>query len=264
MSFTFVYKTYAADLQWLYYSLYSVNKYVRDVKEILIYYHNECQVEYYKMLNKLNIQIPVRSIAVGYNYHGYIKQMVVKCMCFKDVTTDYVAFCDSDVIFKKEYSPKCRIDPATNKIIWNILRKDATSSKSEAWRVWEKAVQRMTNEPMTTYYMYNAFPFVVKRSTLEKAYNKFVEIHKKDYDTFCEQLLHHTYKIYCQDKISDTFTTLSTIFEEFEYLGWFSEKYTNEYVFVNGPNTTHSVTQFWSHGGLTDAIRKEIHGYLGM
>ena len=38
MSYTIVYKTYENDLQWLYYSLLSVNKYVYDVDEIIIYY----------------------------------------------------------------------------------------------------------------------------------------------------------------------------------------------------------------------------------
>jgi hypothetical protein len=51
---------------------------------------------------------------------------------------------------------------------------------------------------------------------------------------------------------------MATIFEEFEYLGWYSSNHTNDYKFIEGPNSLSIRSQFWSHGGLTPEIKNEI------
>jgi hypothetical protein len=51
---------------------------------------------------------------------------------------------------------------------------------------------------------------------------------------------------------------MATIFEEFEYLGWYSYNFTNDYIFIEGKNPKYFKNQFWSHGGLTEEIEVEI------
>lgn len=260
MSYTIVYKTFGQDLKWLKYSLLSVNKYVEGVDEILIYYHNECHNDFIKLMDSITLKIPYRTIQVGYDYHGYLKQMVTKLMCFKDVKTDHVVFVDSDAIFNRKYNPKYQMDD--DKVIWYILKKDSSNSHMDDWRVWGKSVENMTHQPMKYYYMANWFPFVLKTTTLVYAYDKFVEIHHKNYDEFCKEQLEKNH-IYVGTSITANFQVMSTIFEEFEYLGWFARNYTNDYIFIeNTPNRDPYVTQFWSHGGITQDIEKQILNIL--
>lgn len=87
------------------------------------------------------------------------------------------------------------------------------------------------------------------------------QIHVVDYDQFCKIWL-NKYGIYCQDPIvgsNGKFHQLAQIFEEFEYLGWFSENFTHDYVFINGPsNDGQYRDQYWSHGGITDEIKRSL------
>ena len=120
--FTIVYKTYDNDLVWFKYSLLSVNKFVFNISEIIIYYHDSCEKKIIEILSENNFIIPYRIIPIKYDFHGYLKQMVVKSMCFNDVKTEYVVFVDSDVIFTKPYTPEFGLK--NDKIIWKIQIKD--------------------------------------------------------------------------------------------------------------------------------------------
>jgi len=256
MSYTIVYKTYENDLQWLYYSLLSVNKYLYDVNEIIIYYHDACEVNFLKMLSQIVLKIPYRIIPVNYDYHGYIKQMVVKMMCYKDITTDYIVIIDSDVIFDKKYTPKIKL--LDNKIIWNISIKDEINKNECQWKVWEKSVINMTKLPMNIYFMANGFPFIIKRQTLIDANKKFIELHNEDYDIFCKK---HSEKqnVNISDSVQNAFLRCASIFEEFEFIGWFAYNFTNDYIFINDQSkNTNNYKQYWSHGGINANIKKEI------
>jgi hypothetical protein len=256
MSYTIVYKTYENDIKWLYYSLLSVNKYVIDVDEIIIYYHNNCENNLKKMLETVNLKIPYKLISVVYDYHGYLKQMVVKLMSFIDIKTDYVVFIDSDVIFDKIYSPN--IKKINDKLIWNICVKDENNKNECQWNVWEKSVINMTKSPMNIYFMANGFPFVIKKQTLIDCYNKFIELHNEDYNSFCKK---HTLlqNIITTDTVLNVFTRCSSIFEEFEYLGWYAYNFTTDYIFINDQSkNTNNFKQYWSHGGISDNINQEI------
>lgn len=278
MSFTIVYKTYQNDLLWINYSLQSINKFVYDIDEIIIYYHNECKANLEQLLSIIQLKFPLRIIPVIYDFHGYVKQMVVKSMCFQDVKTDYVVFVDSDVIFDKPYTPKIKLinteinteiqnqieikTQQENKIIWNIINKTETNKNDCQWSVWEKSVENMTQKPMNIYYMANGFPFVMKTITLHDAYYKFIEIHNMDYNQFCKiHLDANNVKVY--QSIFNVFTTCAKIFEEFEYLGWYAHNFTNDYIFTDDQSkNTNNYKQYWSHGGITSQISSEINSIL--
>lgn len=263
MEFTVIYKTYGNDLKWIKYSLISLEKYVSDISETIIYYHDECEVQLVNILDELNlIKLNIRIIPIKYDINGYLKQMVVKCMCFKDVESEYVMYIDSDVIFNNYYTPKSIIKD--NKIEWIIKKKNKDNSSENFWKVWENSVKEMTNEEMNIFFMQNGFPFILKRKTIEDAYYKFIEIHNVDYNTFCKNLLELN-NVSINDPITGKngkFLVMANIFEEFEYLGWYSYKFTDDYIFTEKLNQNKFKKQYWSHGGLTEEIESEIKKIL--
>lgn len=263
MSFTIVYKTFLNDIKWLKYSLLSVNTFVKDISEIIIYYHDVCYEELARMLKDITINYNIRLMPVNYDIHGYLKQMVVKCMAYKDVNTDYIVFVDSNVIFKKKYSPTVHFE--NDKINWYILRKSISNSNEPLWNVWEESLKKMTKQDMRLHYMYNSFPFIVRKDTLDKAQQKFLELHNMDYNTFCKFYL-DKFPILPSMPITEPngkFREMATIFEEFEYMGWYAHNFTNDYSFKEEYSINSNYTiQHWSHGGLTPEIEKDIINIL--
>ena len=264
--YSIVYKTYENDLKWLKYSLLSLNKFLTDDNyEIVIYYHDACKENLDNILSKINFKSEIRLIPVTYDIHGYIKQMVVKCMCFMDIESDYIMIVDSDIIFNDYFSYNNMM--TNGKINWFYLNRTKENNNDEPWwSVWQDAVFGMTNQEMSKYYMHNAFPFLFKKETLEKAYDKFIEINGLSYNDFCKnKLALKSVNVY--DKITGSdgkFKIMATVFEEFEYLGWFCDKFTNDYNFIEGSNELNIKIkkQFWSHGGLSENIESEIHNMI--
>ena len=59
------------------------------------------------------------------------------------------------------------------------------------------------------------------------------------------------------------FPQLASIFEEFEYLGWYFYHSSNDYIFIERPwNAPNYSNQFWSHGGITNSCEDEIKKIL--
>jgi hypothetical protein len=261
--YSIVYKTYKNDIEWLRYSLLSIDKFIVDINyEIIIYYHDECEEYLKNMLSTITLKNEYRLIPVNYDINGYLKQMVVKCMCFKDIESDLIMIMDSDVIFNDYFSYKEMI--SNDKINWFFLERNNKNDNDDQWLVWQDSVFGMTGNKMNNFYMYNGFPFLFKKDTLEKAYYKFIELNGLDYNDFCKNKLEIN-NVKVDDKIAGfdgKFKVMATIFEEFEYLGWFSNNFTNDYNFIEGPNKLNIRKQFWSHGGLTDDIKKEIEDIL--
>jgi hypothetical protein len=263
---TIVYKTYRNDLPWLKYSLASLQKFFKHPYRLLIYCHDECLPELEGILAEA--QVEARVIPVEYDIHGYLKQMVVKCMCWQDVDTEYVAIMDSDVILKKDVHFESFWEE--DKIKWYCLSRTPENNSEEVWAVWQDSVLRMTGKHMDKYYMYNAFPFLFRTKELKNAYHAFVGLNGMDYNLFCQNGL-SSFSIVPSDSIagpSGKFPLMAKIFEEFEYLGWYCENYTNGYKFIEGPNHESMETrvQFWSHGGIgafEEQIKEILNGKEG-
>jgi hypothetical protein len=262
MSVTIVYVTYEADLPWIYYSLQSVHIFARDISDILIYCHDACINTLSQLITTITCRYPIRILPVHYDYHGYIKQMVVKCMSYKDVECKYILFLDSDTILKRPFTIQNRIDEE-GRICWHVLRRTQSNFKNEAFTTWEKAVAATTKTKMGSYYMWNGFPFLLTRASLDCAEQKFRELHGVSYDMYMiTKCLGAGIK--STDRILHKFSTLATIFEEFEYMGWFCERYTTDYSWHTTEPDRTFLHQYWSHGGLTDTIRAEIEAILAI
>jgi hypothetical protein len=258
---TVVYKTYANDLVWLKYSLLSLEKQFKHPFKLLIYCHDKAVDGLERLIEEVGVFAKV--IPVTYDINGYLKQMVVKCMCWKDIDTEYTLILDSDVVFKAPVYFKDFFQGT--KMTWNYLAKNKENEKEEVWGVWQDAVRKMTNQTMDNYYMYNAFPFVFKTASLKGAYEFFLKLHGVDYNDFCKKGLEEA-RVLPEDPISGDrgkFPAMAKIFEEFEYLGWYFRNNTKEYKFIEGPNLKSMETrvQYWSHGGV-ESKREEIEKLL--
>jgi hypothetical protein len=190
-----------------------------------------------------------------------MKQMVIKANCFKDVKTKYIAIIDCDNIFNVEFNIKDLIEPS-GKIIWRY-----TNTINEA-KVWRESYENMTKTPQNIHYMANRFPFVFTTKSMSDAYTKFQEMHGVDYDTFCNNGC-NKYNIRVEDPINGIngrFLDLAKIFEEFEWLGYYCHNFSEDYIFISDKsimsNKPCRLIQYWSHGGLTPDIKKQIEDIL--
>jgi hypothetical protein len=259
---TIVYKTFENDLQWLKYSLYSLKKFVTNYNMIIIYCHNVAVEKLNDIIKEVDIIVTI--IPVVYNYHGYIKQMTVKCLCYKDIITKYIVILDSDLIFSNYYNINDLIND-DGIIEWRYSEKDNMNNKQGEWKVWKKAYEDMTNTPQNIHFMSNHHPFVFTKTSMEDADKAFTLKHNMNYDNFCIKRLNEN-NIKIGDDIKKNFNKLSTVFTEFEWLGYYCFTNSKDYKFINIKDNNRKINsilkQYWSHGGITPKIKLEIENIL--
>lgn len=270
---TLVYKTYKNDLEWLNYSLLSLLKYLdfSSIFEIIIYTHNVVYSNVNEIIDciKLKNHITVRVIPVHYNYHGYIKQQVVKLTCYKDCLTKYILLLDSDLILKKPFDPLSLVK--NGKINWDYLPIE-NDPNNIVFSVWKIAFKNITKSEKNVHYMSNGFPFIFTKKSMEDASNKFIELHGMSYEEYCLKRCTEE-NISINQSTTDVFTKLTTIFSEFEYIGFFCHHFSLEYEFCpikkckmeeqhENYNTESYFIQNWSHGGLNETKKYKIQSIL--
>lgn len=259
---TIVYKTYRNDLKWLKYSLLSLKKYISFEHKILIYCHDECHNELIELIKQ--IEVDCRTIPVHYDINGYTKQMIVKLECYKDIETHYAMIIDSDCVFKETVTLE---DIFTDgKIIWRFSIKNEKNSHGPEWTVWKKSYEDQSKEIQDKHYMANGNPFIFTKTAMQRASNKFIEMHGKTYLEYCTERLNKL-NVSATDPICPNFMKLATVFEEFEWYGFYSHKYAeNEYVFMHADNCSarsiwNKHKQYWSHGGI-EQHEAELQSFL--
>ena len=187
------------------------------------------------------MNITCHVIPVKYDYHGYLKQMAVKANSFKDVKTTYTAIVESDIIFKHRFH--------INDLV-------ATTNKKLQWTYWDN------------------LPEDSEVKIWKKASAKFQEMHGMDYDSWCAKGCKENNIAINAPLLgpNSMFSKITTIFEEFEWLGFFCHHFSNDYVFLPTTATHHwshknknvspHCVQFWSHGGITPEIEAQIKQLL--
>jgi hypothetical protein len=209
-------------------------------------------------------------IPVHYNYHGYVKQMVIKANCYQDCESEYVVLLDSDLLLKKPLNFKYLLKE-DGKIEWQYLLKENNAFNS-VFTVWNKACEDSNKCPKNEHYMSNGFPFIFTRNSLEEAACKFEQMHNCDYETYCWSRCNNE-GIKVNDKTTDIFHKLCKVFTEFEYLGFYCHHYSNDYVFITTPyckmdaqfqknNDDSYFIQNWSHGGIDEQSQNLIENIL--
>jgi hypothetical protein len=270
---TIVYKTYKNDLEWLKYSLLSLLKYLdfSFIFEIIIYTHDVVCYDVNEIIDfiKLRKHIHVRVIPVHYNYHGYIKQQVVKLSCYEDCFTKYILLLDSDLLLKKPFNPLNMIK--NEKIEWAYLPIE-NDPNNHVFSVWKTAYKNITKLEKNVHYMSNGFPFIFTKKSMEEAYNKFIELNGMSYEDYCLKRCTEE-NININQSTKEIFGKLSTIFTEFEYIGFFCHHFSQDYIFYpiqkckmseqcENYNTESYFIQNWSHGGMNENIKSKIQSIL--
>jgi hypothetical protein len=266
--FTIVYKTYAQDLHWLEYSLLSLQKFLNpeNVLEIIIYFHDICYDNLIKIINNINLSnfINYRLIPVHYDYHGYIKQMVVKCKCYEDCNTKYIVILDCDLLLKEHLNLNYFIQN-NGKIRWRYLKKE-DDPDCVVFSVWKQAYEDSTLQKQNVHYMANGFPFIFTKESLKNANLKFIQMHRVDYHDYCKKrLLKYKSKVNANLTTCQAFDYLKNVFEEFEYLGFYCHNFSDDYIFISSNDFTDFKSFFiqnWSHGGITEDIKNTINDIL--
>jgi hypothetical protein len=272
--FTIIYKTYKNDLDWFTYSLLSLQKYLYadNIYEIIIYTHDQVYFNIVNILENINMVsfLHYRVIPVFYNYHGYIKQMVVKCNCYKDIQTKYIVILDSAILLKKKLNFETLIRK-DGKIEWKYLKIE-DDPNNRVFDFWKNACEDSTKKPKKIHYMSNGFPFIFTKTSLESAANHFIEMHNCDYDTYCYNRCKHA-NINIEDSINIFDDKLSKVFTEFEYLGYYCHNFSKDYIFTSTSfchmdsqfqiyNSESYFIQYWSHGGINNSGLNQINTIL--
>jgi hypothetical protein len=272
--FTIVYKTYKNDLQWIEYSLLSLQKNLdfSNIYELIIYSHDVVYFDIVRMLEKMNMNKYVKNkiIPVHYNYHGYIKQMEIKANCYKDCESEYIILLDSDLLLKKPLNFD-NLLKEDGKIEWKYLKKEDNPSNS-VFTVWNRACEDSNKCQKNVHYMSNGFPFIFTKRSLQEASNKFIEMHNCDYETYCLNRCGN-YNIKVGESTTHIFDRLSQVFTEFEYLGYYCHHFSNDYIFTTTPyckmdaqfrnnNEESYFIQNWSHGGIDNNAQNIINQIL--
>jgi hypothetical protein len=273
-NFTIVYKTYEKDIEWLKYSLLSLQKYLdfSNIFELIIYTRDIGYVELCNMLDEINMKtfVDYKIIPITYDYHGYIKQRVVKLNSYKDCETEYIAVLDSDVLLYKQLNFNEYIKE-NNKIKWYYLKKD-DHQNNRVFDIWKNGSEDTTRTVKKAHYMSNGFPFIFTKRSLEDGANKFKEIHHGDYDSYCYNRC-SAENINIDDNIVSNFFTLAKVFAEMEYIGHYCHYYSSDYIFIPSSycrlvsqmrkiNPELCFVQNWSHGGIDENSKKIINNVL--
>jgi hypothetical protein len=272
-TYTIVYKTYQKDLRWLKYSLLSLKKFltIDNVHEIIFFVHDIALLNLTQLLEELDMInfVNYRIIAIHYDYHGYLKQMVVKSNSFSECKTDYIVILDSDLILKRNmnFNVLVRDD---GKIEWQYLKKES-DPKHGGFNVWRNAVETTTKSKQEFHYMSRGVPFIFTKRSMEMACNKFIELHGKTYDEYCKEKCLDS-KIPIVEGVGQHFNPISKIFTEYEFIGNCCHKYSEDYVFIPTDecimltqkklDTDNYFIVFWSHGGISTENKKFMDDLL--
>lgn len=261
--FTIVYKTCQSQLKWLYYSLVSLQKYLdpTNIFEIIIYVHDIVYTDVIRLLDKIymNNFIKCRLIPIAYNYHGYLKEMVYRANCYKEVKTEYLIFLNSETLLQKSLSFNSLITK-DRKIKWNYLKiEDDPTNK--AFTSWKKAMEDSTLQPKTEDYKSNGFPFILTRQSLEDASNYFYTLHNSDYDIYCQKKCDNK-QICVETPIADIYNDLYNIFSDIDFIGYYCRHYSNDYIFrpihINKEKKSYFIQNFY-HGEMDSKYIKQIN-----
>jgi len=237
------YKTYNGDEQWLNYSIRSAHKFARGFRQIVIVSirgHN-----YSPPLGKLPITYieldqppddPRYPLGVGYWW-----QMGIKLCWDRFTDADEAVILDSDHIFYEPFSPATW--RRNGKIVW--LR-----------RTWQEAAQGIAWKSGSDYFLrkdtpfdYMVTPSFYSTRTALHQFTQFMRVRFGQYpDQFYIDLTHPR-------TISD-YVLFGAYLDEIKHY---------EYIFLHPTEVNWKVApikQFWSWGGVNDAVREEIERLL--
>ena len=221
------YKSYAKDFEWLYYSLKSIKKYLTGYNKIIIVIpEKDKELLNYELVNELNCEVHF----VNEYGDGYIYQQFIKMTAHKYCNSKFILYSDSDLIFNTNIDLHNFITNEKPEILYTDYSKVGDAI------CWKEVTEKFIGRELDYEFM-RRLPLIYHRSTI-------VEINK-NYDI--------------EDTIMNKF---SDRFSEFNSIGaWVFYNDSDKYKLTNTDNWSYVQPmgkQYWSHGGLTEEIKKEI------
>jgi len=225
------YKSYSKDFEWLYYSLKSIKKYLTGYNKIVIVIpEQDKELLNYEVVNDLNCEVHF----VNEYGNGYIYQQFIKMTAHKYCESKFILYSDSDLVFNTHVDLQNLIEDEKPEILYTDYSKVGDAI------CWKEVTEKFIGREVEYEFM-RRLPLIYHRSTI-------MEI-DGNYDI--------------EDTIMNKF---SDRFSEFNSIGaWIFYNDSKKYKLTNTDNWPYSTPiarQFWSWGGLTDDIKKEIEEIL--
>jgi hypothetical protein len=233
--FTIIYKTEPFNLDLLEKSILSLKEYMNpiDIYEIIIYTHDILHDDIYRLLDRIQLKhySNFSIVPLHYNYNGYIKQNVCVATSFTDCKTKYIVLIDEYKIFSEIINLKSFI--LENEMIeWKYMQKEYNRFNKN-FQIWKQVCENTNLSPKNDHYSNNSF-YIFTRQSLENAEQKFIDMHKQNYENFCYNKCHNQIRI--EDNLSNNFNQLSQIFNEIEFIGHYCHNYSKDYIFTSIKN----------------------------
>jgi hypothetical protein len=236
-------RSYPGDFEWLGYCLKSIKKYCSGFRDIIltITEDNVDLAKNSKFLDLSDIKlIPCKK----YPIDDYIGQMITKSKCHEFSNADVFCHIDSDCFFYNKYNASEIFEK--NKIIYFYnLYKDVGDAI-----IWKNPVERFLGFFVDKEFM-RSFPMCFSRDTYKGIHDYCLEKHNKNLEGW----------------VVDQFQKYNRLcYIEFNTIGAYAFNFQNDkYRFIESPKPffrPRFLKQYWSWGGISDEIRKEIEYYL--
>lgn len=220
-------RTYYKDLEWLKLCLRSISKFVTGHRKIII-----CIPEGQQHLIEVWNLTQEKIITCEAHKNDYIFQQVSKLLSYKETDAEYILFVDSDVVFLNPTSVNEYFKDG-KPIIFETKWEDAGDAIC-----WKEPTEKILGFQTETEKM-RRMPLLYRRDTLEEIDKKFNVISFADLDRLSEFNLVGSYA-----KVNE------------------SEKYYFWNTHENPDLPEMKSRQYWSWGGCTQEVKKEIEELL--
>lgn len=222
-------KTWSGDIKWLGYCLESIWKYASGIGEVIIAADVSCINDVYLLAGDA-IVMPVPDWR-----NGYIQQQWVKINADQHTAADQILFVDSDCVFHSQFSPESFMRDGKP-----ILMKTRYGNLGGA-EVWKKITEKLCGWTVEFEYM-RRLPWMYRSESLKNLRAAYPDLE------------------------SHLRSMKDRSFSEFNVLGAFIDRFESDKYFVTDTEewAPESVAkQYWSWGGISREIKREIEGHIG-
>ncbi len=237
-------KSCAKDVEWLKYSLRSIQKFCTGFRDVVLLFPEEEK----EALKPLNLKVE----KVHYTHEQgdrYLWQQVEKLSAYNYSDADYFTYVDSDVLFTRPTSPKDLFDEESERPIIlytpysSLVKKDGTPDTP-----WRSITEAALKRPVEHEFM-RRHPMTISRWLLQ-AFNGFMALtHEKSLQE------------YIMSQPNRAFSEFNAIFA----FAFYNSSAWLECKFIctePEPIPPPAVRQFWSWSDLTPEIRAEMEKLL--
>ena len=227
-------KSYSKDFSWLSYCVRSIEKFVKNVNNVIIVIP-EKDLHLFNLTLSPKFQLHV----VNESGNGYLFQQYIKMTAHHYSQADYIMFVDSDCVFTKEIDFHELVKNEKPTILMTKYS-ELVDKNGKSLVPWQSPTEKVFGQSVKYEFMRRNF-LVYKSSTLEHL----------------EKWFPHDLKNYILSQ---------TIFSEFNVIGAFAYFFeNNNYNFIDTKNWTYEEPpgkQFWSYSGLTEIEKQELESLL--